>query len=1385
MHHKIKERKRKKLLKYMKKQIIFIFLFIYCASIHLLQGQSNSLFTADKELSSSMINQVYADKRGFIWVATEYGLSKYNGSKFITYKHNRKDSTSLLDNYVRTLFEDSQNNFYVGTIKGLQRYNYLTDQFTTIPILDSDHSVINAHIMSIVECSDNSLLVSTSGAGLYRYYPEQNAIFTSNSIHLPSIFINAVLETTDKSIWAATEGEGIIQLSRNNIMKRLKLGNNHEYLSITSLCQDTIGNIYAGTIEDGLFIYNSKEQKFVPVKDPNLPHVPIRSLYLNNNKELYIGTDGYGLRIYDIIKKKFKTTSLTSSLFDLHNSKIHSITKDYHNNLWLGVFQKGVLLLPHSVSNFTYWGHGSTHYNNIGENCIMAVYQDKEGSVWVGTDNDGIYVLDTQGNQKAHYTHDGSSTSVPSTIMCFYEDSNGNFWIGSFLHGMALLDKKTGKCTYVPLYDTEGNAAKRIYSITEDRNKRLWIGTLGQGLFSLDLKSRHVPNYNGNHRTVLALKDELLNLWINQLYYDPTSNHIFISSYGGLFYLDLTEMKSHYVLPDNKLGANTVINAFLIDDNRNYWIGTSNGLYLFDNKKQSLTEYTTENGLPSNNISALLKDKEGNIWISTNQGISQYNTQHQQFVSYANIQQNSELSRGAAFINNEDRIFFGGTNGVTTFTPNQIVQPNSLPNLHITDFYIHNQRVKVGMKSGSYDIIDTLKYDIPTYNLSHNDNSFTIEFAMDDFSTPTTYMYSINHGPWVNLQPGTNQISFSELNSGVYIFRIKAKDQSIESETLKIKVNIHKAWYMSNIAICIYSLIGAFILIGIFLQIRHHYKTKQKIMEHVHAEEINEAKLQFFINISHEIRTPISLILSPLKELMDIESDKEHQKRLHLINRNAQRIQQLVNQLMDIRKIEKGQMHLMFQETEIIKFTKDLAETLSYQTENKQISLQVHSDLTELNLWIDPEYFDKIVMNLLWNALKYTPQGGNINVYITKGFNKSLHGALSSYAQIIVEDSGPGINEEDMGKIFERFYQSKQHSKAGGTGIGLHLAHSLILLHHGKIYVENNKDKQGCRFIIQLPLGKKHLKNEEICNEKTAVIIPTANLEPFETQLPDKEQKSRPKNKHIILVVDDEEEIRNYLQTELSIYFNVLTCTNGKEALSIALTQEVNLIVSDVMMPEMDGITLCKKLKHNINTNNIPIILLTAKARTEDNLTGLTSGADSYLTKPFDLRILRATIENLLKSREIMKSNYTEIQDSSVESLAVNEKSPEEKLIERLMKIINENISNPDLNVEMLAEQIGMSRVHLYRKLKELTNQSTSDFIKNARLKQAAIFLTEKGMNVNETSTLVGFNHVNYFSSVFKDFYGVAPSVYVQQYKKQKTKKADIVNNGEEAEILT
>lgn len=464
-------------------------------------------------------------------------------------------------------------------------------------------------------------------------------------------------------------------------------------------------------------------------------------------------------------------------------------------------------------------------------------------------------------------------------------------------------------------------------------------------------------------------------------------------------------------------------------------------------------------------------------------------------------------------------------------------------------------------------------------------------------------------------------------------------------------------------------------------------------------------------------------------------------------------------------------MHLTFHNTDILEFTKKLTETLSYQAENKQISLQVISDLDKLNVWIDPEYFDKILINLLWNAFKYTPQGGSINVYIRRGTDEDTESPLREYAELTVEDSGPGIDENEMENIFKRFYQIKQTNHPSGTGIGLHLARSLVLLHHGTISVENNKDKPGCRFIVRIPLGNSHLTSEELSTDKAIDVKPMETIRPAIeiTTAPQQNEKVRAKTRYVVLVVEDEEEIRNYLNAELSSYFSIITCKNGKEAMEIALRQKVNLIVSDVMMPEMDGFTLCQKLKHNINTNEIPIILLTARTLEEDKLNGLNLGVDAYITKPFKIEILRATIENLIKNREILKNNYkgNQTQENKI-SMNVDDKAPDEKLMERVMKIMNENISNPELNVEMIAQEVGISRVHLYRKLKELTNQSTRDFIRNTRLKQAAILLTEKNKNVSEAAMLVGFNNINYFSSVFKDFYGVPPTVYVEQYKKNK-----------------
>lgn len=1335
-------------------------------------GQTGNLFTTQKELSSSMINQVYSDSKGFVWIATECGLSKFDGSKFIIYKHSRTDSTSLLNDYVRTIFENGKGELYIGSLKGLQRYNYETENFTDIPIVTPEKKIISAHIQDIKELKDHRLLICTSGHGIQYLLPGQDTIYTANrKINVP-VIINAAIETTDNCIWLATESFGIYQIYPDGKIVTYPLGQT-TIPPVTCLCVDTQGNIYAGTNGNGIFMFDKLQKRFIPIMDPSLANKPIKVLYMNSPNELYIGTDGYGLRIYDTLNRKFKPSNLVSPVFDLQNSKIHTIDKDNYGNLWLGIDQKGVLLLPHKVSNFIYWGQNSPYFNTIGKNCIMAIFQDQARNIWIGTDNDGIYKLNEKGEQISHFIHSSSPHSVPSTILCFYEDSKGDLWIGSYMQGLARINKETGECNYIPLTDTENNQAKRVYSIIEDNNRRLWIGTMGRGLFYLDLDTYATNPFPETRKDLnrLLQQKQLPNFWINQLYFDETDNRLYLGTFGGLCCLDLNNMT--FIKPFNEkfTAANSIVSSILFDKNRNFWLGTSDGLNLYNARTKEISLFTTQDGLPSNSISALEEDRNGNIWISTNQGIAQYNAQSHQFISYTNDLQNSEFSRGAAFTNAAGEIFFGGTMGVIKFMPNQITKPTTLPNVRITGFYIHNERVNKNTRSGRYAVVEHSIYEAKRLDLCHNDNSFTIEFAMTDFSKPEIFMYSMNQGTWVIMQPGTNQISFSELNPGMYILRIKAKNHSIESVVKEITIYIHPAWYESSWAIFFYILLTIGLLALIFNQIRNHYRTRQKIMEHIHAEEINEAKLQFFINISHEIRTPMSLIISPLNELIATDNDKERQKKYILINRNAQRILHLINQLMDIRKIDKGQMHLTFHNTDILEFTKKLTETLSYQAENKQISLQVISDLDKLNVWIDPEYFDKILINLLWNAFKYTPQGGSINVYIRRGTDEDTESPLREYAELTVEDSGPGIDENEMENIFKRFYQVKQTNHPSGTGIGLHLARSLVLLHHGTISVENNKDKPGCRFIVRIPLGNSHLTSEELSTDKAIDVKPMETIRPAIeiTTAPQQNEKVRAKTRYVVLVVEDEEEIRNYLNAELSSYFSIITCKNGKEAMEIALRQKVNLIVSDVMMPEMDGFTLCQKLKHNINTNEIPIILLTARTLEEDKLNGLNLGVDAYITKPFKIEILRATIENLIKNREILKNNYkgNQTQENKI-SMNVDDKAPDEKLMERVMKIMNENISNPELNVEMIAQEVGISRVHLYRKLKELTNQSTRDFIRNTRLKQAAILLTEKNKNVSEAAMLVGFNNINYFSSAFKDFYGVPPTVYVEQYKKNK-----------------
>ena len=1345
--------------------LLYLFLSVLC------YGQTGKLFTVDNELSSSMINSIYQDKEDIIWIATEDGLNRYDGAKFSVYKHDFYDEHSLQNNYVRVLFEDKKGTFFVGTLNGLQTYDRATGIFSHIPMTFKEGGKLEVNVSTIIERANGEILIGTSGHGIFLLNVTEGHIEARQLPgFVPSDLINQIYEDRNGTLWVITNDKGIYSIDTNQRMTHYP--NGREIVWPSSICEDKTGNIYVGCLKNGLFKYNPQTNGFTHIKCSSHPELPIKTLYNINQDEIYIGTDGNGMKVYNIQKGQIMESPVNITSFNFDKSKVHSILKDNQGNIWLGFFQKGVMIVPPVSNNFKYMGYKSSTHNTIGSCCIMSVCKDHTGSYWIGTDNDGIYRIDPDGKQQAHFEQrPGISHSVSSTIMSICEDSDRNLWIGSYRDGLAKLNPQTGHCEYIYLPDKDHKPAQSIYSIIEDKHRQLWVGAMGAGLYRINLETKeiyHCPS-TANGFEYRPLSNILHNSWINCLLYS-TNDKLYIGTYDGLGCLDIPTMDFVSTYKTNRLLQGDVIYALYEDLHHNIWVGTSQGLKQLNPQTQKVRKYTISDGLPSNSISAIEGDANGNLWISTNFGISRFNPSTQTFVNFyaSDGLQGNEFSKGVSFASTKGEIIFGSTSGITYFNPGEITSPNKKPEIRITDFYVHDKAVRLGMKSGRYDIVTTSVTNSDKFHLSHKDNSFSIELSAMEFYSPEriSYSYTFNSNTWVNLQSGVNRISFSELTPGIYHFQVKARDYNSYSEIKKLTIIISPPWYVSWWAKTIYCLTAVIITIFIIVQIRQRYRARQEMLEHIHAEQLNEAKLQFFINISHEIRTPMSLIISPLQKLMATDYDTERQQSYNIIYRNAERLLRLVNQLMDIRKIDKGQMQLKFQETDIVSFIQDLHYTFAYQANTKHIKLDFHSEVKELKAWIDPKNFDKVILNILSNAFKFTPENGNIQIRLCTGNDpNAAEKALSRYFEISIEDDGIGINETELERIFDRFYQirNSQNNSNIGTGIGLHLTRSLVELHHGSITVENNQGTPGCRFIVRLPLGKEHLKPEDIDNsavKQDSVHITTALPT---TPLIETPPKTHSKSKYRVLIVEDDDEIRRYICQELGRDFHMQECRNGKEAFTYILKKTPDLIISDIMMPEMDGMTLCSKVKQNINTNHIPVILLTAKSREEDNLEGLSIGADAYITKPFSIEILRQSTFNLIKSRERLRNNFQGSQTQKERMQELEIESPDERLLDRIMKVINDNIANPELNVEMVAETVGISRVHLHRKLKELTNQSTRDLIRNLRLKQAATLLAKKRQSINEVAALTGFTNVAYFSTAFKELYGMTPTAYMEQ----------------------
>lgn len=1326
-----------------------------------------------------MINYIYQDKRNYIWVATEDGLNKFDGIKFTVYKNNLKDTTSLKSNYVRCLFEDSKDRFWVGCINGLQQFDRKTNKFKEVKLFSSDKRIYT-HITSITESNDGSIWLSTSGEGVLKISNENGKIFNTVSeinSNLPTAHLTFIFQDSDGRYWIGTENFGLYlydastgQMHAFNVQNR-KIGNNE----ISAITEDDNKNIFVGTLSGGLYVFDRQHFSFVPLKDAaGNTSLPVKSLFFDRKQNmLLVGTDGQGLRKLNDKTRQLENIEINSSPFDFSKTKVHSILRDNAGNLWFGLFQKGVFLVRNNPYQFNYIGHKSFSRNLIGSSSIASIYTDRQNTLWVGTDNDGLYQLENNTKKSIHHAFTNLSGSVPNTVSAIVEMDKGEIWLGSFSQGLAFFDKNTGSCTYyndIPPNIQSNNWSIKINFLIKDDRGNLWIATHGGGLYVFDTYSRtYIRHYGMN-----AISNE----WVSSLFMDK-EGRIWVGTYKGYSVIDT----KNSIIQSNIASelSNAVIYTITQDKKGNIWIGTTEGLYVLNGKNQTLlNKYTLEDGLPSNVICGIVEDGQQNIWLSTHNGLSKYNTQENRFINYYNSDglQGNEFSRGAFYKKFPDEIYFGGINGITFFNPSQIKEKREELQLYLIALNIGDKTVFCNNRSKKDEPLHFIS-DLDTLYLDYKNNIFNLEFSTFDYGIPEQIAYryqmeGFNNNEWIHMEPGVNKIHFTNIDYGKYKLRVAASVHDTSSPVKEFTLIISPPWYLSWQAITVYTLLSILLIFGVIKYIHDRMQYRHELMRRQHIEEINEAKLQYFTNISHDIRTPMSLIISPLEKLMASENDSRKRYIYQIMYRNANRILRLINQMMDMRKIEKGQMIMNFSETDMVGFLEDLMKTFEYMARKRHIDFNFIHEETKLNVWIDIDNFDKVMMNVLSNAFKFTPDNGIVTVSL-----RSVHDAKKStfpskdYLEIVVSDSGPGIDEEDTEKIFDRFYQSenKYRGKNVGTGIGLHLSRSIMGLLHGTITARNKKDEKGAEFIIRLPLGKEHLSPNEIKQSKVSSEAPLVpKQEEKSTMFAEQsgattEKKIKPKTKYSVLIVEDDDEIRNYLKNELSSYFKVEEATNGKEAWKMIHEKRPDLIISDIMMPEMDGIMLCKKIKSNVEVNHIPVILLTAKSTVSDKAEGLDVGADAYIVKPFNIDLLIKQSMNLIENRnriEIKPLENKEIKDILTPTPL---QSADQQLLEKVVKLINENISDPDLSVEFLAENIGISRVHLYRKLKELTNQSPSDFIKTIRIKQAAVQLANQKVQVSEVAYSVGFSNLSHFSNSFKEYYGISPTEYAEKYR--------------------
>jgi signal transduction histidine kinase/DNA-binding response OmpR family regulator/ligand-binding sensor domain-containing protein len=1357
--------------------------------------------TTREGLSQNDVNTIYQDKNGFLWIGTNDGLNRYDGYNFKTFRINPKGGSGIKSNLIFDITEDPSGNLWMATSdEGVCKFDVKTEEFTIFENTAESPHLLQTNQITKVFASKNGTVWVGSALGM-DIIEQKNGQYLVKKFHLIASqnenggSVTAIQEDDYGRIWIGTrdgvqvfsETEGLINLisiNSSTYVKDIVIRDEEVYVAFMSgvwcykLDWETLtkfrstkisdvnvncmqisndGDLFLGN-HNGLYIVerdNSDWNKFLKEKHftegwetNSLNKNVVKSLYEDKSGIIWIGTNGGGLNKYNPRQKKFRNYSKTRIAGSLSYNKIRAIYQDSEENIWIGTEAGGVNFLSKSKNKNYESGWEYINVNPTGQNFSYSFVElDSEEKDVVelitGTGYPAVVSKVTYRNNKLSATSNtGVYDEITNSPFTFLKDRNGTVWAGTYGRSNGLVRiTKTDNVEKLTDFISDGKpgsiSSHNIRSLQQDYLGNIWIGT-DNGLSFLPAAER----LKENPKFVVFKREEG----------NPHS------------------ISHNYILPIFQSKDSTV------------WIGTMGGglnkvIYNDNPELIRFEAITTADGLPNNVIKGILEDDFSTLWISSNKGLSQYFVKDGTFVNYgiSDGLQDYEFGELACCKLNDGEMLFGGVNGFNAFYPKDIIQDKSLPALALTDFHILNQPVVPGEERNGRVVLENVINHTEKIRLKYAENSFAIYFSSLHFSAPAKneYKYILEgfDNDWIRKDANDRIAKYTNLRPGKYTFKVlSSNNDGIWTNAPKVlEITITPPWYLSTIAWLIYIIL--FLTSLWFFQKFSLIKIKQKnelLMEYFEKEKIQELsqmKLRFFTNISHEFRTPLTLIIGPLENLIRQGGELTEKKIAEshaIMHRNASILLRLINQLVDFRKFEQGKMILRASNSNVVSFLYEVFLSFSELAKNKNICYDYSSSREEIGLWFDDDKLERIMYNLLSNAFKFTQEGGRINLVVDED---------DTHVIIRVEDDGVGIPAEMQKHIFERFYQADRikNRKVGSTGIGLSFIKGLVEMHSGEITFESIED-QGTTFVVRLKKGDAHLEKEQkraVTREINTTAKNYSYLEPVKVVADDELSEGSTKPK--VLLVEDNFELRSFIKDSLRDRYEISVAENGKEGLEKLQEFEPEVIVSDIMMPLMNGFELCDAIKTDEKISHIPIILLTAKSSAENRIKGYNLGADGYISKPFNLEVLSSRIQNLIESREKLRNKLrTTI---TVEPSEVTTTSMDEKFLKRILKIIEENIPNSEFTVEKLANDYGMSQIVMNKKLKGLTGVTAKAFIRSIRLKRAAQLFATGKYSVTDVTYEVGFSDLKYFRTCFKDEFGLSPSEYMKQKKEENTEQ--------------